>query len=820
MARCPTCAAEMPPGEADCPRCMTRMDPVPLADQPTVIGSGDSPESAPTAAPAAGARPAAGLKRIEHFQIQRELGAGGMGTVYLARDERMKRDVALKVMSGHQSSDKAGRRFEQEAWIAGRLDHPGIVKVYERGQWEELSYFAMELVDGGSLADVIESMRRAGRNEALGLEFGTSQYIHWALRTAIEAARALDFAHRQGIVHRDVKPVNLLLSRTLGAVKLADFGIAMDIEATRMTTAGTVLGTVLYMAPEQIRGDTQKIDARTDVYALGVTLFESITLEMPYVGVTQQLYMSQVLTTETRRARKLNGRVSRDLDTVLRKAMEKAPADRYQTAAAFADDLENVLHLRPIAARPVGRARRTAKWIRRRPVHAALVATLVVGAPAAGYIGARALRERAAARRLLIADSLDEARWLGQRAEYGAMLKRAEALLAMEPDNVMAVRHRAMARFRLAEAAGETTAGQALRTQALGDADTVIDAAPKAAWPHTLKAWMLTQMGRADDAAAEAARAAALRSDPPSDEDVGEEARLATARADHRLAVDLHSELIRRNPDSARAVMARALAYENLGEPDNALVDYRVAVGLDPDYDLAMISIAQLSARSGRLDDAEAHLERALAVDPENPFALETQGMILVRQGQEAKEAGEVEEARQFFARAERATRAALERSDALLWAELNLATAISERAKVSGDADPNLMAQAIALFQQVLENYASVPAAGQPRDVYVAAQSNLCDAQIAMRRLQEALSTCSRITETFPDDPVGFYNLAGAHALMGNKEKALDALAKDVELGDTDWEYLVADPWFESLRGDPRFEAIVAAMKGKSGTP
>ena len=157
-----------------------------------------------------------------------------------------------------------------------------------------------------------------------------------------------------------------------------------------------------------------------------------------------------------------------------------------------------------------------------------------------------------------------------------------------------------------------------------------------------------------------------------------------------------------------------------------------------------------------------------------------------------------------------------MERSSSLYWAKLNLATIISEQAKVSSEPDPGLMAQAIAMYQEVLEGYPAPPVKGPARDVYVAAQANLCDAQIAMRRLQEALATCTRVTESTPDNAVAFYNLAGVHALMGDHDKAIAALQRDRELGDTDWEYLVADPWFEGLRDDPRFEAIVAAMKGK----
>ena len=786
----------------------------PPGDSRAETGTPGGPD-AETAALHTGAAPAPPpvLSRVAHFRIERELGAGGMGTVYLAHDERMNRRVALKVMARH-SSGTAGRRFEQEAWIAGRLDHPNIVKVYERGEWEELSFYAMELVDGGTLAHVIERLRRGGRDETLGLTFGTSPYIHWVLRALIEVARGLEVAHRSGIVHRDIKPVNLLLSRTQGILKIADFGIAMDAHAERLTTTGTAIGTVLYMSPEQIRGDTHAIDSRSDVYALGVTLFEAITLQLPYSGGSQQIYVSQVLTGEARRARRINAQVSRDLDTVLRKAMERDAADRYPSAAAFADDLDNVLQLRPIAARPAGVHARAAKWVRRRPVHAALAVALVLATASGGFLGVRAIREHTAARQAHLADLLDEARWLGQREEYAAMLERATAALAIDSANVTALRHRAMARFRLGLASGDAASASSLKNQGLADVETVIAASPKAAWPHTLKAWMLTQSGRPEEAAAEAALAATLRPDPPSDEDVGEEARLASARQEHRQAVDLYSELIRRHPDSARAYSARATARENLGDRDGALVDYRVAVGLDPAYDLDRIGLARLNADRGQLDDARSSIDAALAADPRNPLALETQGRILVQGGQAAVTRGDHDAARRDFEAAEAASRSALERDAGLLWAGLNLATAIAERAKLSDPPDPDLMARAIAGYQEVLGGFAPLPSPGPQRDVAVAAQINLCDAQLALGRLQEALGTCARVTEIAPGDSLGYYNLAAVHARLGQRDEALAALARDVDLGDTDWETLLADAWFETLRVDARFAALIARMK------
>lgn len=473
-----------------------------------------------------------------------------------------------------------------------------------------------------------------------------------------------------------------------------------------------------------------------------------------------------------------------------------------------------MLHLRPIAAKPEGPWRRGSKWVRRKPVHAALLATLAVSLPIVGLVVARAVVEARGATRTHIADLLDEARWLGEREAYRAMLERAEAVLAIEPDHPIALRHRAMARFMGAEAKGDSSAANKLRQEALDDASRVASLLPRVAWPRALKAYMLEAMGRKGEAAAEAEQAERLRGSTPSDDDLGEEARLAQARGESERALSLYSELIRRHPDSVRAVAWRALIHEKLGNPESASVDYRVAAGLDPSYDLVLIDLARLSADGGHLDDAEAHLGRALALDPKNAFALEVRGRILADRGREARSRGDLETARRLFEEAARTTQAALVRSDDLVWAELNLAAMISERAKLAESPDAALMARAIDGYRQVLDKYRTRPAGGQERDVYDAALLNICDAQITMRRLQEALATCSNITELHAENAVAYYNLAGVYALMGRRREALEALERDLELGDVDADYLAADPWFTDLRTDPRFVAILDEMR------
>lgn len=306
-------------------------------------------------------------RRLGRYVLIEEIGSGSFGTVHKAFDSELRRTVALKVPHRGVSTDA---RFLREARSAAALRHPGIVAVYDAGQAEGVWYLVGEFVAGQTLAQRLKSGRPSFRQAA-----------GWIA----DLADALAHAHRHGVIHRDVKPSNILLDAD-GQPRLTDFGLAhRDVADGTATEEGQILGTPAYMAPEQARGEVGRIDARTDVYGLGTVLYELLTGELPFHGNNRML-LRQVLEEEPRPPRRINDEVPRDLETVCLKAMAKEPAERYAGAAEFADDLRRFLQGQPVRARPVGPLGRLVRWSRRRPALAGLSAALLLVA-AAGFAG-------------------------------------------------------------------------------------------------------------------------------------------------------------------------------------------------------------------------------------------------------------------------------------------------------------------------------------------------------------------------------------------------------------------------------------------------
>ena len=383
------------------------------------------------------------LERLGDFRVLRVAGRGGMGVVYEAEQESLGRRVALKVMAGHRTNDPSQlARFAREAKAAARLHHTNIVPVFGVGDAEGVHYYVMQFIHGQGLDAVLSELKRleadqeppaetrearrsdlsatdvarsliAGTFSGLGgtaendpssssggtreasandsLDFavapgtsslvpsGQSAYARSVARIGLQAAEGLAYAHEQGILHRDIKPSNLLLDAR-GIVWITDFGLAKARTDENLTHTGDVLGTIRYMAPERFHG---RCDARSDIYALGLTLYELLAKRPAFDESDRGKLIKQVTDTEPPPLRQLDRKLPRDLATIVHKAIEREPADRYPTAEDLAADLRRFLEDRPIAARPITAAEQLWRWCKRNPLAAGLAAglltTLVTG---------------------------------------------------------------------------------------------------------------------------------------------------------------------------------------------------------------------------------------------------------------------------------------------------------------------------------------------------------------------------------------------------------------------------------------------------------
>jgi serine/threonine-protein kinase len=339
---CTKCGWEIPADapEGGCPGCLLESG-LRLLEEETVAERADLDHiNKPARAGTRSERFAELLGELGDYELLEEVGRGGQGVVFRARQKSLNRIVALKVISlGQWASEAHLKRFRREAEAAASLAHPSIVPIYDVGERDGLCYFSMKFVEGGQLDEVV-------RRRPIS--------VRQAAELTAKVARTVHYAHEHGILHRDIKPGNILLDEK-GEPHLTDFGLArlLDSEST-VTRTVEVMGTPSYMAPEQAAGKNAELTSATDVYGLGAVLYQLLTGQPPFAGGTTYETIKLLLDTEPRPPRSLNPKIDSELSTICLKCLEKDPSQRYPSALALAEDLEHWLKHEPILAKPSG----------------------------------------------------------------------------------------------------------------------------------------------------------------------------------------------------------------------------------------------------------------------------------------------------------------------------------------------------------------------------------------------------------------------------------------------------------------------------------
>ena len=537
-------------------------------------------------------------KSLGKFEILETLGIGAFGAVYKARDTQLDRVVAIKIPRlGGLTTDEDRERFLREACHVAQLSHPGIISLYEVGRYEGVPYLVSDFVAGKTLSEAATLTPLTFRQVA---------------ECVSAVAEILQYAHEHGVVHRDIKPANIIIGQD-GNPRIMDFGLAKsDAVETVISLNGHVVGTPAYLSPEQACGDQEHVDGRSDIYGLGVILYELLAGELPFRGIPRMI-LPQVLYDDPRPPRRLNDKIPVDLEAITLKCMEKETKRRYQSARELSEDLRRWLRNEPVLARPVRAWQRALRWTKRRPTVSALIATIAV----------------------LTVASLGVITWKWR----DAIAAREEAINAL-----------ALAEARQSEAEHQRDQAQRERARADRNFD----------WVRQSLTDLFAKINENPEM-----RQAPLQQ---AHDDL-----LTTALSFYEDIARDRSDDPRLEADRGRAYWQRAFARSSRNQPEAALADYRQMEAIfadlsansrdEPEYQSLLgwswTGQANMLRELRRYDDAKKAYDKAIAIlepmsiqhpsDPENQFRL---GVTYLERGREAEASGDVTTAGQWYSRA------------------------------------------------------------------------------------------------------------------------------------------------------------------------
>jgi tetratricopeptide (TPR) repeat protein len=711
-------------------------------------------------------------RSLGDYRLLRELGRGGMAVVYEAEQISLGRRVALKVLPFAAVLDpKQLQRFKNEALAAAHLHHAHIVPVYGVGCERGVHYYAMQYVEGQSLATAIRELKGGGTGEEPKTPISSHgsnrepAYIRMAAELGVQAAEALDHAHQLGIVHRDIKPGNLLVD-LVGTLWVTDFGVASSVANVGLTMTGELLGTIRYMSPEQALAKRAPIDHRTDVYSLGATLYELFTLEPAFPGDDPHVVIHDIATKEPVLPRRLNSAIPSDLETVLLKAMSKEPAHRYATALEMAEDLTHFLENRPIEAKRPGLVRRASQWSRRHRTLVGATAALLLLSTAGLATGTALLwREQA-----------------HTKAAFGTA--QANLDLALQ----------ALDQIYIDEVGGHPKIRDGLPKdllqKGLGFYEKFITENARNKGLVILLASAYQRAGLIFRALGEEARAVEFLNRAISAYDQALESNPRDTRATHNRGVALsdlgrfeealaaHDRTLEIDPLDADAHNSRGtLLCDHLGRPGEALAEFDRTIEINPRYPSAHSNRGNALNSLGRTEEALAASDRAVELEPQGAGVHNSRAGILyvLKRFEEALAACDraiALDPRHFLAHANRgAVLAHMKRFDDALEA-YDRALQIDPRSarvhNLRGDAlfEAGRFEQALAAYDRAVEFDLR----------YSAAHANRGDVLRELGRFADSLAAYDRAVEIDPGDVKAQNGRGVALQFLGRYEEALEA--------------------------------------------